>query len=340
LDDPENRRAGFVSAQQVAERAGVSRSAVSRAFTPGASVATETREKIMQAASELGYQVNDLARGLLANQSRLVGLVVKGPEVGWRAALTAALAKALIRRGSVPILINTGETDAEMLAAQQTLFGYRAEATMVLNGTPPASFVELARRNGQPLIVLGRSEPEADHVRADNDTPSREAARLFVQAGAKVLGLAGSDSATPSVTEREEGFRAEAAALGVEVIWHRGGDSNYRGGLRAAERMFAGPVRPDAVFCINDQIALGVLDHIRHRAGLRVPEDVKVIGFDDVPEAGWLSYGLTTYRQDPVEMAEEAVDVLDLRQAEPHRPPQRRRLTAHLIVRQSFTPGT
>ena len=80
----------FVSARQVAELAGVSRSAVSRTFTPGASVATETREKVLRAAAELGYQVNDLARGLLANRSRLVGLVVTKPEVGFRAHLVAA----------------------------------------------------------------------------------------------------------------------------------------------------------------------------------------------------------------------------------------------------------
>ncbi len=100
----------FVSARDVADLAGVSRSAVSRAFTPGASVAPETREKIMTAAGHLGYQVNDLARGLLANRSRIVGLVATKPEVGFRAHLTAALAAVLIRRGSVPVLINAGET--------------------------------------------------------------------------------------------------------------------------------------------------------------------------------------------------------------------------------------
>ena len=98
----------FVSARDVAELAGVSRSAVSRAFTAGASVAPETREKIKEAATRLGYQVNDLARGLLANRSRIVGLVATKPELGFRAQVAAALAAVLIRRGSVPVLINAG----------------------------------------------------------------------------------------------------------------------------------------------------------------------------------------------------------------------------------------
>jgi DNA-binding LacI/PurR family transcriptional regulator len=336
IDEKEKPR--FVSAQQVARRAGVSRSAVSRAFTPGASVANETREKIMLAAEELGYHVNDLARGLLAHHSRLVGLVVTRPEVGFRAHLVTALTKALIRRGSVPILINTGHTEAELLAAQNALFGYRAEATMILSGSPPASFVELARRNGQPLIVIGRSEPGCDHVRIDNEGAARQAAALFVARGYRRLGVAGSQSRTPSLLEREEAFTAEAGRLGATVVTARGDDSDYAGGRKAAAELLAVGRRPEAIFCVNDPIAFGVLDQARAVAGLSVPEDLAVIGFDDVPEAAWLAYGLTTFRQDPEAMATRAVELLDLRQREPHRPPAREKLLAPLVTRTSFVP--
>ena len=144
MTHPPLERSRFVSAQEVADRAGVSRSAVSRAFTPGASVGEETRRKVMQAAEELGYQVNDLARGLLASKSRLVGIVATRPEVGFRAHLAAALVRRLIRRGSVPVMIDTGSNEAEMSAAQRTLFGHRAEATIILSGSA-AGFV---RRSG------------------------------------------------------------------------------------------------------------------------------------------------------------------------------------------------
>lgn len=328
----------FVSAQHVARRAGVSRSAVSRAFTPGASIATETREKVMRAAEELGYQVNDLARGLLINQSRLVGLVVTKPEVGFRAHLAAALTKALIRRGSVPIMINTGQTEQELVAAQKALFGHRAEATIILSGSPPSSFVELARRNGQPLVVLGRSEPDADHVEIDNAHAAREAAALFVARGMKRLGLAGSLSGTPSIVERENAFRAEAERLGAVVIAARGSDSDYGGGLEAGRQLLDRKDRPQAIFCVNDPVAFGVMDHARAHVGLEIPRDLAVIGFDDVPEAGWLSYRLTTFRQDPEAMARMAVALLDLRQQEPDRPPMRGRLASPLIVRDSFVP--
>lgn len=330
-------RPNFVTAQHVAERAGVSRSAVSRAFTPGASIASETREKVMRAAEELGYQVNDLARGLLANRSRLVGMVVTGMEVGFRAHLTAALSKALIARGSIPLLINTGRTEEEMAAAQRILFGHRAEAIVVLSGSPPASFIDIARRNGQPIIVIGRSEPDADHVQIDNDGAAREAARLFVRRGFSRLAVAGSLSRTPNLLERERAFADEARRAGAHVAVVHGRDSTYAGGVDAGEVLFSAE-GVQAVFCVNDLMALGLIDHAR-RVGLAVPGDLAVIGFDDLPEAAWRNYELTTFRQDPAAMALAAVELLERRQADPACAPARSKLTAPLVVRTSFSPA-
>ncbi|MGI6246044.1 MAG: LacI family DNA-binding transcriptional regulator [Pseudochelatococcus sp.] len=330
-------RPRFVTAQHVAEHAGVSRSAVSRAFTPGASIAADTREKVMRAAEALGYQVNDLARGLLANRSRLVGMVVTGMEVGFRAHLTAALSRVLIARGSIPLLINTGLTPEEMAAAQKILLGHRAEAIVVLSGSPPASFIDIARRNGQPIIVIGRSEPDADHVQIDNDAAAREAARLFAARGFTRLAVAGSLSRTPNLLERERAFADEARQAGIETTIARGRDSTYAGGVDAAQALFDGGARPRAVFCVNDLMALGLIDQARRR-GLAVPGDVDVIGFDDLPEAGWQNYGLTTFRQDPAAMALAAVELLERRQAQPACDPARARLAAPLMVRSSFVP--
>ncbi|MEQ1408426.1 LacI family DNA-binding transcriptional regulator [Neorhizobium sp. Rsf11] len=334
----DEKRMRFVSAEQVARLAGVSRSAVSRTFTPGASVAPATREKVLRAADELGYHVNDLARGVLANQSRLVGIVATKPELGFRAHLTAALAKALIRRGSIPILINTGQAEEELLAAQKMLIGHRAEATIILSGSPPASFFELAQRNGQPLVVIGRSEPDADHVRAGNSEASRNAATAFFAAGRRRLAVIGSGSGTPSIMERESAFLSAARALGAEVTVARGPDSDYDSGIVAARELFLSDEKPDAVFCANDQIAFGLMDFVRTELGLRVPDDVAVIGFDDVPEAAWLSYGLTTFRQDPATMATRAVELLERRLENPDAAPGYERVIPELVIRKSFVP--
>nr|WP_252320591.1 LacI family DNA-binding transcriptional regulator [Candidatus Symbiopectobacterium sp. PLON1] len=214
----------------------MARWAVSRSFTPGASVSAETYTKVMAAAQELGYQVNYLARGLLANSSRLVGLVVTQPEVGFRANLVTALSQALIQRGSIPVLINTGHTLGAMAAARSILFGHRAEATIVLSGSSPQEFVELAQLNGQPLIVIGRNEDTCDSVHIDNDTAARTAARLFAADGRKQVALMGSASATPNIVEREQAFCDEARTLGLDVSTVRGVESDYAGGLVPASR--------------------------------------------------------------------------------------------------------
>ncbi|MCO5733090.1 LacI family DNA-binding transcriptional regulator [Rhizobium sp. SSA_523] len=331
-------RMRFVSAEQVALSAGVSRSAVSRTFTPGASVSQETREKVLRAAEELGYHVNDLARGVLNNQSRLVGIVATRPEVGFRAHLTAALSKALIRRGSVPVLINTGQREDELLAAQKMLIGHRAEATIILSGSPPASFFDLAKRNGQPVVLIGRSEPDADHLDAGNSEASIEAARLFLRAGREKLAFAGPLAATPAIQERQIAFLSELEHHGRPLLPFFGGEADYQCGLSAGRAMLAEVEPPDAVFCGNDLIAFGVMDVLRREGGLRVPDDVAVIGFDDIPEAAWLNYGLTTFRQDPLVMAQKAVDFLDRRLAEPEASPGHERVVPDLVIRQSFDP--
>lgn len=326
---------GFANAQQVARLAGVSRSTVSRAFTPGASIAPRTREKVMDASAKLGYHVNYLARGLLENRSRLVGLVVTKPEVGFRAHLVAALTRALIERGNIPFLINTGSSEREMEATRSALFGYRAQAMFVLSGSPPASIVELARQNGQPMVMIGRSEPGCDHVRMNNSVAASRAAALFVARGFTRLGLASSASATPSVVERERAFLGEAQRLGAAVEIARGSDSDYAGGQEAANILLGKSEFPQAIFCVNDPLALGLLDAARNRFGLTVPADLSVIGFDDIPEASWDAYRLTTFRQDAYEIAACAVELFNRRLANPDATPSIVQLEPVFIERET-----
>ena len=167
-----------MSSREVAERAGVSRSAVSRAFTPGASIAPATLKRVKAAADALGYQVNHLARGLLAHRSHLVGLVTSDPETPFRAQMISALSRALIQRGNVPAIISVGPTAEDLANASRQLLGYRAEATVFLSGSPPASLIEMARRNGQPLVLINRAETGLDVVRCDD----RGGARLAFDA--------------------------------------------------------------------------------------------------------------------------------------------------------------
>jgi DNA-binding LacI/PurR family transcriptional regulator len=330
-DDGQGR---FVSAQAVAELAGVSRSAVSRAFTPGASIAPATLARVHEAATALGYQVNDLARGLLANRSRLVGLVTSDADSPFRAQMIAALSHALIERGNVPAIINIGRTADDVANASRQLLRYRAEATVFLSGSPAAGLVELTRRNGQPLILINRTETGLDSVRCDDRDGALQAFEALCMAGTSRFAVINKAELSPSLSARERAFTEFAAASGFEPRIVRAGHSDYDGGQEAARQLLATGPAPDAVFCVNDLMAFGVLDHLRG-AGLRVPDDVSVIGFDDVPIAAWAPYRLTTLRQDPRRIATEVVSILDRRLADPDSPPISVYFPVELVVRET-----
>ncbi|CAN7646818.1 LacI family DNA-binding transcriptional regulator [Pararhizobium sp. LjRoot235] len=333
-DTRDSNQGRFVSAQAVAERAGVSRSAVSRAFTPGASIAPATLAQVQEAAAALGYQVNDLARGLLANRSRLVGLVTSDADAPFQAQMVAAISHALIERSNVPAIINIGPTADDIANASRQLLRYRAEATVFLSGSPPATLLELTRRNGQPLILVNRTETGLDSVHCDDRDGAQQAFEALRLAGACRFAVVNRANPSLSFSVREHAFVEFAAASGFETKIVRAGRADYDGGKEAARQLLASGPTPDAVFCVDDLMAFGTLDHLRG-AGLRVPNDVSVIGFDDIPMATWSSYRLTTLRQDPRRIARDVISILDRRLAEPDSPPISLYFPVELVVRET-----
>ncbi|MHA6298231.1 LacI family DNA-binding transcriptional regulator [Devosia sp. CAU 1758] len=301
----------FVSAQMVAERAGVSRSAVSRTFTHGASVSEATRRKVLEAASALGYHVNHLARGL-RERSNIVCLVVADMTTPIRARMVDVLTRKLQKAGKITMVINT-ETDTESVSAalRQTL-NYRADATVVLSGTPPASLIETCLANGQQVVLINRDErlQGSSNLGVDNAMAGREALFLLRRAGCQRLGLVTSNARTASLVEREKVFVEAAGIAGLPVTVIEAGPTGYGSGQEAARRMFGRSEAPEGVFCVTDLLALGFMDVARLEFGLDIPADLCVVGFDDIEQAGWASYQLTTFRQPLDPMADEVVDLL------------------------------
>src|SRR5690606_4809333 len=144
----------FVSAQEVAARAGVSRSAVSRTFTPGASVSEQTRLRVLRAAEELGYHVNHLSRGLTRRESGIVCLIVSDLSTPYRSSLLRALTDQLQSSGRVAMLVNTDRSDGSVDRALQQAVRYRADASIVLSGMPDKSIIDLCLGSGQRLVLI------------------------------------------------------------------------------------------------------------------------------------------------------------------------------------------
>lgn len=307
------RSKSFVSAQQVAERAGVSRSAVSRTFTDGASVSLATRKRVLAAAEELGYHVNHLARGLIRDNSNIVSLVVADINTPYQAKMIEALTRRLQIANKVTMVINTSGQSANVEAALRQTLHYRADATIVLSGQPAASLIETCLANGQHVILVNRDDnvPGPESIVVSNRAAARQAFEMLVRAGCKRLAVIASTVGSASLSAREKAFIEVAEQAGMSVALTRFGPTTYASGSEAARLMLARTDRPDGVFCVTDLLACGFLDTARNEFGLKVPEELCVIGFDDIEQAGWSSYDLTTFRQPVEQIADYILELIE-----------------------------
>lgn len=307
-----------VSAQDVAERAGVSRSAVSRVFTPGASVSPAMRIRVMKAAQELGYHVNHLARGLVRNRSGIVCLIVSEIATPYRASLVRWLTQFLQEAGKIAMLINTDRSDNSVSAALQQAINFRADASIILSGMPDRTITRQCYQHGQRIILINRDEalPGSLSINLDAQRAAATAVMAFQRAGCQHLAFANSLAGTPSLMKREAAFVAEAQRVGMTVTVERFGSTSYESGQILAHRLLTQHQRPDAVFCVTDLVACGFMDEARHRFALRVPEDLCLIGYDNIAQAGWSSYHLTTFAQPVEQFARDAVNWLMQTEAE------------------------
>ncbi|OWV97411.1 LacI family transcriptional regulator [Rhizobium sp. R72] len=308
----------FVSAKEVADRAGVSRSAVSRTFTPGASVSAETRRRVLEAAEALGYHVNELARGLMRNESGIVCLIVSDVATPYRSALLRELTLLLQKAGKVAMLINTDRSDGSVDRALRQAIRYRADASIILSGMPDRSIAQLCLRSGQRLVLINRDDEQPGPLRINLDDyeAAGRVVTAFVRAGCRKLAFANSEVGTPSLMARERGFVAAANALGMEVSVERYGWTGYDAGKVLAQRMLTHTQRPDAVFCATDLLACGFMDAARHQFSMSVPDQLCIAGFDDIEQASWSSYNLTTFAQPVSAIAFKTVDWLSRPRAE------------------------
>ncbi|MDQ0996486.1 DNA-binding LacI/PurR family transcriptional regulator [Phyllobacterium ifriqiyense] len=297
----------FVSANDVARHAGVSRSAVSRAFTPGASVSEDTRKRVMNSAQTLGYHVNQLARGLMRSESGIVCLVVSEMDTPYRARLVRAFSHELQKAGKISMLINTDRSDGGVDAALRQTLNYRADASILLSGLPDKAITKLCLDSGQRIVLINRDDNINGpfHINLNDHQAAKVAVNAFLRAGCRALAFVNSEVGTPSLMARENGFLAAAASFGLNVTVTSHGNTVYESGRHAAHSLLTSFDRPDAVFCVNDLMALGFIDSARQDFGVRIPEDLCVIGFDDIEQASWSSYELTTFAQ-PIDQIVQA----------------------------------
>ncbi len=303
-----------VTLSDVALLAGVSQSAVSRTYTPGASVAPATRERVVQAAVQLGYRPNAIARTLTTRRSRMIGVVVSYLQNQFYPVVIEKLSQALQRHGyHVLLFVSDGhETGATVDDKLMDVMQYQVDGLVLASVTLSSAIAQGCRAAGVPVVLFNRTAPiEGVHcVASDNHAGGRLAAQTLIEAGCqRIAYIAGLEDASTQI-ERERGFIERLGQAGVEVSARAVGRYSYEGACEATRALCSKAARPDGIFVANDHMALAVMDTLRSELGLRVPQDVCVIGFDNVPQSAWPAYGLTTITQDAQAMVDVTVDLL------------------------------
>ncbi len=295
-----------VSMAQVAALAGVSTQTVSRVANDSPRVDPATRERVEQAMGELGYRPNRAARALRTGRTQTLGLVAQTLSTVGNARMLQAVAEAAASRGYALTIFTLG-ADGDIAAVFDRLHDQGVDGAIVLNEA--TALARHASSGGLRLVVI--DSPPDDRfsvVSTDHAVGARAATERLLHAGHRVVHHLSGPGDSFAAAERERGWRAALVAAGVEAPPVVRGDWSAASGYEQTRRMLRGGA-VTALFAANDQMALGALRAI-DEAGLRVPRDVAVIGFDDVVDAAQFRPPLTTVRQDFDALGERAVQQL------------------------------
>jgi len=326
-----------ITSLEVAALAGVSQSAVSRVFTPGSSVSAKTAEKVRAAAEKLGYRPNVLARSLKSGRSRIIGLLVAYLENYFYPEVVEKLSRDLQKEGYHVLVFLAPVTTVNVDQVVHEIMDYQVDGIVLASVSMSSDLAERCLATGIPVVLFnrGQDDPRLSSVTTNNLAGGYALADLLVSMGHERIAYIAGFAGASTQRDRERGFTNGLAAGGQTLFARGDGNFVYDEAQVAARTMFATARRPDAVFVGNDHMAFAVMDVLRYELGLRVPEDVSVVGFDDVPPAAWPAYNLTTYRQPVDQMVAETVTMLIAKIGSTRAEPRQIVLEGGLIIRGS-----
>ena len=303
------------TAQDVANLAGVSRSAVSRAVTPGASISSDTKEKVLAAASKLRYVPNSAARSLMTKRSNLIAIVVSNLGNAVFDRMLELFNLKLIDLGYNVFLVTAVEGASEEENLIQ-LLRHPVDGVVVTAAGSLAFSQSICRQCldlGLPAVTLNRTLAgfPISSVNCDHRQGGRMAADLLLDAGlSRLTAVVGAEMTTVNV-ERLRGFTDRLAERGQPSgAVARSPFFTFEGGYQAAKEILAAYPDVDGMFCVNDILAVGAMEVARHEFGRKVPDDLSIVGFDNMPAAAWPSYDITTFRQPLEEMVNETLRLI------------------------------
>jgi DNA-binding LacI/PurR family transcriptional regulator len=267
----------------------------------------------MEAAAELGYQRNVIARSLITQRTDIVGIVMENLTAShFYPGVLEGFTHRLQEMGKQVLLLNAppGRSVDEMLPR---VLGYQVDALIIASMTPGNEMIDVSHRGGRPVILFNRFIPDTNvsTVCCDNVEGGRLVADFFLDAKHTRLAYLAGQKITTTNLMREKGFTDQLRERGHGEIIREQAAYSYQAGREAARRLLTRDDPPEAVFCAADIIALGVIDTARFELGIQIPDELSVVGFDDIPAAAWPAYDLTTVRQPIDAMIEATLELLE-----------------------------
>lgn len=323
----------WITAQDVAQAAGVSRAVVSRAFTSGSSVSEEKRKKVMIAAKELGYQVNIIARTMNTGRSNFVGIVTSGFENAFRSKLLVPIVHQLALKGFIAILVNADDPKQLDLSLRE-LLSYHIAGIIMTSGTPPLYLAEEYVKKEIPVALINRCADlkNADQIICDNYQGAKLAVEHLLSSGGTSFGFIGQSIKNSSTKQRYDAFQEILSQhrLSAQVIFCLKDD--YQSGWDGIAELLKQQPLLNSLFCATDILAMGALDYLKIH---NLDKQVKVIGFDNIPATAYAAYQLTTIEQNTELLAFHAVELLLKRMKNYHRTKENRIVPVNLVIRKS-----
>jgi len=328
-------RRSRVTSSDVAKLAGVNQSTVSRALSGDGNVSPETRKRVEDAAETLGYSPNAIARSLITRQTNIIGIVTADITIPFQPYVLEKFIQKLQAIGK-QVLIFTAAPDQKVDDLLPTALQYQVDALIVMSATLFSKPLYDCSRGGTAVVLFSRYMEGGfvSSVSCDNLAAGRMVADFLLDIGHHRLAYMAGDPDSSTNRDRQQGFmtrlweREAAKPLVVESNRY-----TYDAGYAVALPLLKRGNPPDAIFCSSDSLALGTIDAARE-VGIAIPDKLSVVGFDDIPMAGWNAYSLTTVRL-PVEEMIDATIQLALEQTGGASAPVATRFPGTLIQRKS-----
>ena len=328
-----------VTLKDVAEMAGVSRSAVSRTFTDGASVSPAMRRKVEKAALALGYSPNVLASSLTTGRTKMIGMVSNNFHNPIFLQVFNLFTRGLQERGLRPLLVNlSDETMPD--ASVRMLRQYSVDGVIVASSTLPPGFSDAFREGGIPVVhAFGRTSgaPKVHVVGTDNVENGCMAARTLIARGYMRLGFLGGPETATSTQDRLEGFLAEVARHpGVITSTSFAAAYSFDAGREEMLRLLK-EQPAEAYFCGDDVVSIGALSAVQD-SPYRCPDDIGILGLNDMEMARWGNINLTTIRQPIEAIVGASLDLMLATLEDREMPPETRVFGCEVIERGTLRP--